>query len=643
MQLSLYQWDGKNINDGTNYTAVIPIGQTMPMASPRFVDRGQSWSYLAGKDLSGSVFTIKVIMRGDISSQLETLKYWFRTDDFVPRKLVAQDTADSNLKWYIEGYPITGPTMPSGNGSSEVIIQLAIKDPLWREYVVQTDSWGVTASGQTHAMTVKGNYEALPTLKITVNGQKSGGFLYKRYVNVYNNSTRPLGNYPLCVTGTGLNTSALVGASKMLASGNDLRVYVDGAEVERWLYNMNTTATMVWINLSMKAKLETTKGITTAIAASGVVAKIYFNATYEKTFLTALPSSGLLMIDNELFDYNNVNSSAATVDVIERASRGSALALHAVGALVRFIEHDVCIQYGSSGISAPSNDDSRKPIIDLDANSSNTQWKYSNFGSVSGLRKINWTKLVYSGGATGGSHYTGHHLDTEADPFTEMGLHIKAYQAGTAWKSGAGDLRWNLAHPCGIATVTVNFDRYKATSNWPTATIDRSADNTTWAVAATIATPTAGAWSTVAATAVSIASYPYMRIRFTGGVSNVANNYAALEVDDLTLTLGALVPTVTVGAENTDNYSLNATIENTTTGDSISISNFPLAIGQTATINCADQTIKSSNGANLLGALDWNSNRSEWLTIMNGDVMKYTETGVTNVAIALEWAGRNLI
>ena len=642
MQLALYTWNGNAINDGTNFTAVIPPGQTMPGGSPQFVDRGQSWPFLAGKTLSGAVFTFKIIMRGNIPAQLETLKSWFRSDDYVIHKLIAKDAVDGDRQWYLEGYAITPPTFTNSDGSSEVIVQIALKDPLWRESTAQTDIWAITASGQTKTMTVRGNYTALPTLDIKPTTYKAGYWNYKRFISLYNRTGLPFTNYPFSI---GLDTAALVTASKMRADGYDLRIIVDGVEVDRWLYNMNTTTTQAWINISLKAAIQLT-GIT-AIAGTGGVSTVTFTATVaNKAAIKRLPSVGLIQIDSEIFYYAGVNTVSLTLAIVERASRGSTMAAHTGAATVIWLEHDVWLQYGNLSAPVPDVDDNTKPIIDLDANSNNTQWKYSNFNDAFYWRSGNWKQAVISGATYGQAfYYEGSHTDREVNPATEMGVALKSYPAGGVWKAGTGSIMWSLYHPAGITQYTVNLDRYRAAVSWPSVTINKSADGVRWILDYTVPTPSSAAsWITIAPGLRSLAAaYKYLNFAMIGTVSGIANNMAASEVDDITIVLSSsAVPLATIYPEQADNYLLTCTIVNATTGEWVSIT-YVMALNQTISVNCDAQTIINSNGGNAISAIYFSTPRTEWLSVSNGDVLAFYETGAAGLTITLGWVGRNLI
>ena len=649
MRLSIQTWDGNAINDwnGTtgNYEAVIPPGQTMPTASPEFTSRGQTWPYLAGKSINGSIFTFKIFMHGTLHSQLESLKNLFRTDDYTFRKLVAYDIADSNRAWYVEGFPVTPPTYSQSEGGTELVVQLALKDPLWRENVQQSDAWSITATGQTQTITTRGNYPALPVFEIKPTSVRTAGngYTYKLFKAVYNPTANPMPNYPFAIP---IDTAALVAGGKMQADGDDLRVMVDGIEIDRWLYNMNNAGTLVWININLKAKIELT--ISTAISNVGTPTTIDFAATSANdAALAKLPSTGILLIDSELFTYSAVNTAKRQVTVKERASKGTYAASHTTGATCRWIEHDLWLYYGNSTVTARTTDDTKKPIIDLDVNSSNTAWKYSAFKDGAGLRSGIWTSAVLAGATSNqGVVYNGNQGTLIADPSTEAGGQINAYKKSNTWKAGNATVAWQLAHPAGITHITGNAEKYRKTTSWPTVAVQYSNDGVNWTAAVTLATPASAlTWTAEAIGSTALgATYNYVRFVITGSVAATASNSASAELNDFTVTLdSAKVPQIASGPAEIANYYHECTITNNTTGDAISIV-FVSQVNKTIYVDCDAQTILADDGTPILAALSWNGKRQEWMTLAAGaNTLQYNETGVQAVTFTTKWYARNLV
>lgn len=209
MLLDIVSWDGHALND-SNYGAWFPFGQpAMPGASPTYLARSRTWAKLANKELDGVTLSFHIACKGTFHSQYEELKSWFRVDDYTLRTLVVQDTADTNRQWYLKGYAVQ-PLQPAGDGSAgEYVVTIALDEPLWRTVTAQSSSWAITASGQTKALTLRGNQPARPIITLTIGGAKTGGYIYRWWRPWYNPLTVENGE-ALEITNGGWNTSALI-------------------------------------------------------------------------------------------------------------------------------------------------------------------------------------------------------------------------------------------------------------------------------------------------------------------------------------------------------------------------------------------------------------------------------------------------
>lgn len=146
-------------------------------------------------------------------------------------------------------------TIPQQDGGSDVnSFQAAFVavDPYW---VADETSAAATVAGSTAVVWnpgVTGDLEIAPTYRVQptvarVTKTANVGWEWRRRYTVTNGAAQGLTSYPWAID-LG-DTSALVGGSKALASGNDLRVVVDGAEVARTLAGWNTSSTLCWVIL----------------------------------------------------------------------------------------------------------------------------------------------------------------------------------------------------------------------------------------------------------------------------------------------------------------------------------------------------------------------------------------------------------
>ena len=131
MQLSLYQWNSQNINDGTILKSYIPPGQLMNLTSNAItVPRALDFPYLSTTLLQPHTFTIGVIIGAGqtIHSNREIIKGYFNIQDTQRHNLVAKDTADSDRQWYLTGFPIRIVEQEPNS----FIVTFQVEMPIWR-------------------------------------------------------------------------------------------------------------------------------------------------------------------------------------------------------------------------------------------------------------------------------------------------------------------------------------------------------------------------------------------------------------------------------------------------------------------------------------------------------------------------------
>jgi hypothetical protein len=195
-----------------------------------------------------------------------------------------------------------------------------------------------------------------------------------------------------CIRGIGGTTAAahadnvVLYASKALANGNDLRVWVDGAEVDRWFGTGSTAwkqaTTKLWANVPWRAKKATT--ILSAMTASVPADAGSFDVVGD---ISNWPDAGFLFVASGSFEviyYAGHTSSAFTG--IKRGQKGTTAGTHAAGSVVALVEHDIRYTYGDAGAGSPPSDADLKPMIDL-ALSTNTLWCWPAAYRAEGTRR----------------------------------------------------------------------------------------------------------------------------------------------------------------------------------------------------------------------------------------------------------------
>jgi hypothetical protein len=404
----------------------------------------------------------------------------------------------------------------------------------------------------------------------------------------------------------------------MQADGDDLRVKVDGSEVDRWLQDINDATTQVWVNLDWAAKWEGT--ITAAITAIQSVTEITLN---EDT--SALPSEGLGCINSEIFSWTAKNDSTKTLTIGERAAKGSTAAAHSASDTFWWCQHDVSILYGNAGATAPSVDNDYQPVFEL--NSTNTSWDYNNFGEDDGLRTASWTFSIINGTPTKTTANQG----TAADPWSDIGISFT-----DRWQRA----QWRIDNPCGITAANfVNGEKRASNlSYWHAHILSWEPWTEEDEPAAPGSADTWEAWSDNE-TLTTGATGAGFELQSQSGYSNDG----WIEVADVTLTLNSSnTPAITIHAEQTS-YSLTFTLANTETGESISFSYSNLDTNESVTIDTVLKTVTDDqDGTSQFQALTLvEGPRRDWFRLQKGDnTWTYTDVNTQGVDIDIEFRQR---
>jgi len=421
------------------------------------------------------------------------------------------------------------------------------------------------------------------------------------------------------LTDGGFDTAAIVTATKAQADGDDFRVEVDGAEQDRWFGTgaaaFNQATTKIWCNLNWSADVPMT--LKTAIAGSGAVDTIEVNED-----ISALPSSGIVLIDVEAFTFTSKSDSLKTLNDCTRATKGTSMAAHTSSPAdtVQWIQHDIWFIYDDATASAPTQDDDYEPIFDL-ATSTNTSWVYALFGADdlkrAGQWKYDWV----------GAFYSANH-NTNADPWEEIGHNSGAHYT-------------YLYNPCGVTNTNfTNGEKYWGSlSPDYYASIGSSLTGSSYTEEYVIPDPSATdtweAWSRNEALATGSV---YVRLFLASAL--YSDN--KVEAADCTVTLNSSnTPTATVNAEQ-GNYDIAAVIENTTTGESISIA-ATVQVNEDLEVDTDAKTvIFLADGSNYFSTLTVvGGARLHWLPLDPGNnTLQFTDAGTGNVTIEIEFEKR---
>lgn len=500
-----------------------------------------------------------------------------------------------------------------------IVATLAVDgDELWRSRDGDVHFWRIYDDTATTTINVISDAEVYPDIYITPKRVKTSGYTYRRWVPITWRADSSATRYPVMLGP--LDTATLVTAGKMQSDGDDLRVQVDGSEVDRWLSGMNTASTKIWVNFDWQPSQLAT--LAAGIGASDTVETLDVNED-----ISGFPSSGILLIGSEAFVYTSKNDSLKRFLGVSRAAKGTTAAAHSAGDTVWWIQHDVWLLYGNSSASAPSVNDNYKPAFRLDT-STNTSWDYDDFGEDDGLRAAQWDR----GAGSGTYHYYGGDHDASADPWQELGISVN--------RNAYASIKLN--NPVGITYVSfANGEKYKETSSTTGVLRIQGYEGTGWtSTLYTIPLPTTAAtwetwsWSGSTSSPNPIAIRLYATCDYGGPLK--------VECSDVTVTLDSSnTPTVTVNSEQ-GNYTLNCTISNDTTGESISIT-FAMDPDETLRINTdtKEVTYLADDSQQYQALTVEGDTRRDWLRLVPGEnELSFSDPGTTEVWIDILWDRR---
>lgn len=520
------------------------------------------------------------------------------------------------------------------------------EDVRWRSRDGDVAFWSIYDDTWSADIEIDSDDDVWPELRLTPGTAKDAGtgFQYKVFCRTEWSAPSTAVKYPMVYI---MDTATPIPA-KMKSLGEDLRVFVNGSEVDRWLNDIDTATTEIWINLDFAPTVSVTLGV--AIGAGDTVTEV--EAT-DGDDISDFPEQGILLIDSEEFYYTSKNNTDLKFLGVTRAVRGTAAAAHTTADTIYWIQHDVIIVYGDSTLSAPTVDDENEPAFAL--SSSNTSWDYDDFGENARKRAAQWVQEVVTDPGTfletdSEFKFTTANNWTQADPWSEIGIKNKFYSGGPSGPAAltSGSARWKVNNVCGITNANfTNGDTIIQETDWSAALLScqSSEDGSTWIQESEITTDP---WTLNQALDVNGADKwvaLFSSLSQSQAIGDDTNVNADIECSDCTLTIyAAQAPVTTVGSERA-NYSLDVTITNTTTDEAI-ILDFPvMEIDEILVVDTYEQTIKYlQDGASQQQALTLvGGARRDWFRLIRGtNALTWSDTGTAEVDVDILWHRREM-
>lgn len=642
----------------TDYQASIPRSQAdlQMQTNPSYVKRAGAPPVYSGKDFMPMALVLEIEMQHDWMTLFESLNQLFDTKDETPRQLICQDTEDSNKQYYVYA---TAKRVQGGNDGPMAVVSLSLDDPIWKSVTVNTSTFATTSATDSTSVTNNGNDFAYPIYEITPTSSPSTDYIYQVPLQIVPQAALAWPNRFLDLTGstdTTFDTAALVAAGKMLSSGNDLRVFRDGVEVDRWLNGINTTDTHVIVNCDMPAQYSYT--LKTAIGSTDSTTDIELVDTVAaRVDLTYMPNTGRIIVcsalgatDTEEFTYTakNVTDTKISLTIDSRAVRGTTALAHSASALIYHVPYDFTLIYGCASEVAPVTDDTVQPLPAL--TSRNWSFVYSLFYDINGKRGTGWTPhvTIFDPFLSRSGVYMSTDAGNFVNPATALGLQALSYPIGSAYKPDLVDVGWSAFFADYVSSVVTSGQQKQNIANAPLATLSATPNGypiqTLWSLSEQTSSDFDSwtAWSKASSDATIPNNTIYLNWYMDGVMPGEGDYANRSQIDSITIGL-TNYPDVRIRSEQAAAMKLDLTLTNATTGDSMRIT-YPVTISSTLYVDTdPDFPTCKYNGVVVNGAVQLSSKRAAWLKLNPGaNTIQYqTELAVANdVSIAIKFSDR---
>jgi hypothetical protein len=647
----------------TDYDAYFPrefANLQMP-TTPGYIKRAGAVPLYSGKDFQPVTLPLCITITHDFTTVFESLNQLFDTKDETPRQFICVDTEDSYKQYYV--YATAKSVQQDGEGGPNTTVMLALDDPIWQSVTQNSQTWSTTTTTSTTDITNAGNDYTFPIFEITPTSG-STDYAFSAPLQIVPTSSNPWPNRFLDITGstdTTWDTAALVAGGKMQADGRDLRVFRDGAEVDRWLNGINTTDTHVIVSCDMPPRWWFQ--IKTALTTDTVTEIEIIDNSTARDAVSAMPNTGRLLVytfggtgspttDAEEFVYSaktlTATKIAFTIPNNARAQRGTVALAHAAGSTAQHLPFDFTLVYGSSSTDERTMDDTKKPIVDL--TSRNSSFTYTNFWEIGGTRPNIWYKTqrqVSNPSLSRSGVYTSTNDAGDTDPATALGVKAQTYENFGTWNPDNVYLGWYGYFPDYITSVSASGAQNQSVASIPTLALQSYSVATgyinLWTIAAQPSTDytTWTTWTKASSDATVQSSASHLQFLQSGAILGSTDYYAKAEISSLTVGL-TNYPDVQIRAEAA-NYKLSCRITNDTTGEFIDLL-LPMELNATVYVDTDPDFPTVTSRDRILNTSAFTSTiRAAWLKLNPGvNTLSFQNNlpAANDITIVVKWRDR---
>lgn len=441
--------------------------------------------------------------------------------------------------------------------------------------------------------------------------------------------------------------NAVITQSYILANGEDIRVFFNGTEIDRWLTNLNTSATKLWVVVpGLQPRVELPLRV--ALAAGGTTEISLTVGKKDKAKFDRFANSGEVMIGTDRFSYSGKDAAAFKLLNVQQGIKDTTAAVHNVGATVKQLQYDVVIAYGNPDIATLDTDDTKMPAFNL-SSSTNLLHVYDTQFNGSALKMADgWIpSIVQNVAGLSADFYTADHDtvdDAEADPFTVMGSRIDAYESAGKWLAGTGGVVWALSCPQVVDEITWTGQKYRVSTKWPKiAAAQKSPDGKKYTTVVNEATPaSAETWGALTTHSNVNFDSPNVRFFFSGSGNAVPDDTYELQVETVSVEItSANVPSIAVGA-GTSIYEVDGVLTNEENDKQLYVK-FIMDFNEDLEIDTELQTatyLKTNEP--VYYAVQPGEPTYEWFALEPGDnTVRWDEVGVTGFSVTFDFYPRS--